>query len=284
MFDGKAYGESIVELVKGYCEREIAPLKAENAELKGRLAELESRPTPEPDSVFILQLIQEEIAKTPAPENGKDVDPEQVASLVAETVERAVAALPVPQDGKSVGIEDIAPLIAEEVGKAAPDMLAINEVIAEQVSKAVAAIPVPKDGEDGKDAAGIVEVLKDSGELVLTLADGRLVRTGIRDGENGGPGRDGFSLEDFDVQKEDDGRTLVLSFDAGDTRHEYTITMPHLAYCGVYKQGQDYLVGDVVTWGGCAWHCDAPTKEKPDAGPWTMMVKKGRDGKDAKHG
>lgn len=218
MFDGKAYGEGIVELVKGYVEREIAPLKAENETLRARVKELEDRPAPE-----VLKG-----------------DP-----------------------GDSVDVE------------------AVNQMIEAAVSKAVAEIPVPK---DGKDAAGIVEALKDNGELVLTLHDGRLIRTGIRDGEKGEPGKDGFSLQDFDVQKEDDGRTLVLSFDAGDIKHEYAITMPHMAYCGVFKQDQDYMVGDVVTWGGSAWHCNEPTKEKPDTGPWTLMVKKGRDGKDAKHG
>jgi hypothetical protein len=47
MFDGKAYGEGIVELVRGYVEREVAPLKAENESLKERLKVLEDRPEPE---------------------------------------------------------------------------------------------------------------------------------------------------------------------------------------------------------------------------------------------
>lgn len=266
---------------------EIAPVirefvASETGPLIKRIAELEARPAPEVDSVFILQLVQDEIAKIPPAENGKDADPEQVASLVAETVERAVAALPVPQDGKSVAVEDVSPLIAEEVAKVAPDMAAINEAIVEQVSKAVAEIPVPKDGEPGKDAAGVVEALKDSGELVLTLADGRLVRTGIRDGENGKPGRDGFALEDFDVERGDDGRTYILKFERDDVRHEYELTFPVPVYCGIYKADDEYAPGDLVTWGGSMWHCDEPTKEKPGAGPWTLAAKKGRDGRDAK--
>lgn len=47
MFDGKAYGEEIVGLVRGYVEREVAPLKAENEELKARIKALEDRPMPE---------------------------------------------------------------------------------------------------------------------------------------------------------------------------------------------------------------------------------------------
>jgi hypothetical protein len=277
MFDGKAYGDGIVELVKGYVEREVAPLKAENVELKGRIAELESLSIP--DSAFILQLVHEEISKLPVPENGKDADLVQVAALVAEEVGRAVAGIPVPQDGKSVSIEDVAPLVFEEVAKIAPDMRAINEMLVSEVAKAVSAIPVPK---DGKDAAGIVEALKDNGELVLTLQDGRLIRTGIRDGENGQPGRDGFNLDDFDVDPLGDGRTIVLSFTKNDVREEYEVKFPVPIYQGVFKEGEAYGPGDMVTWGGSLWHCDDHTKDKPDAGPWRLCVKKGRDGKDAK--
>lgn len=215
MFDGKAYGEGIVEIVKGYVEREIAPLKAENETLKTRIAELEARPAAEKG------------------DPGKDADLE-----------------------------------------------AIGELVATEVTKAVAAIPKAR---DGKDAAGIVEALKNDGELVLTLEDGRLVRTGIRDGEPGKPGRDGFDLESFDIKRGDDQRTLIFCFEGKECGYEYEMTLQHPIYCGVYKDDQDYMVGDVVTWGGNAWHCDQETKgQKPDVGPWTMMVKKGRDGKDAK--
>jgi hypothetical protein len=177
MFDGKAYGEGIVELVKGYVEREIVPLKAENAELKARIAQLEARP---------------------------------------ET--------------------------------------------------------------------RVIEALKDAGELVLTLSDGRLIRTGIRDGEKGSDGLNGFNLEDFDVAKGADGRTFVLSFDRGDTRHEYELTFPCPVYCGIFKEGEQYVPGDLATWGGELWHCDKETKAKPGTEDWTLAVKKGRNGKDAKNG
>jgi integrin beta 3 len=47
MLDGEAFGTEIVDLVRGYVEREIAPLKAENESLRERLAALEARPAPE---------------------------------------------------------------------------------------------------------------------------------------------------------------------------------------------------------------------------------------------
>jgi hypothetical protein len=56
---------------------------------------------------------------------------------------------------------------------------------------------------------------------------------------------------------------------------------PGLTYCGVYVDGRTYEKGDLVTWAGSAWHCNATTTSKPGDGAavWTLMVKRGRDGK-----
>ena len=205
MLDGEAFGTEIVDLVRGYVEREIAPLKAENESLKERLAALEARP---------------------APEKGEKGDPGENGS-----------------DGKD-GADGA-------------------------------------NGANGKDAAGIVEALKDDGELVLTLADGRLIRTGIRDGEKGQDGRDGFSLDHFDIQPTDE-RTIEMIFEQGDRREIYELVFPVPVYRDVYKEGEEYQRGDMVTWAGSLWHCDKPTKNKPGTEDWTLAVKKGRDGKDAR--
>lgn len=47
MLDGEKFGEEIVGLVRGYVDREVGTLKAENEALKERLAVLEARPLPE---------------------------------------------------------------------------------------------------------------------------------------------------------------------------------------------------------------------------------------------
>jgi hypothetical protein len=56
---------------------------------------------------------------------------------------------------------------------------------------------------------------------------------------------------------------------------------PGLRYCGVYADGRGYALGDIVTWAGSMWHCHDATTTKPgDGSPaWTLMVKRGRDGK-----
>lgn len=208
MFDGQQLGEDVVSLVRSFMERELAPLKEENAELKERIAALESRP---------------------APEKGEKGDPGERGG-----------------DGTN-GADG-------------------------------------KDGRDGKDAANIVEALKDSGELVLTLQDGRLIRTGIRDGERGTDGKDGFGFDDMEVQVAADDRTIELGFRKGDELKVFALKWPALIDRGVYKAGETYQGGDCVTWGGSLWIAQKETDSKPDApeSGWRLAVKRGRDGKDAK--
>lgn len=273
MLDVDALSTMIADIVSEEVGKAVKPLQ-------DKIAELEVRPAGVPmddvkgvveimisDAIvtkFVSQdtvekLIEAEIAKLPAPEV-VDLEPLSVRVEALEAVEMPDVLKGDPgEDGSSITPEDVAPMIAEEV------------------AKAVAALPAPK---DGKDAANIVEALKHEGELVLTLEDGRLIRTGIRDGKDGAPGQNGFSLDDFDMEKGEDGRTFVLKFERGEVRHEYELTFPFPVYRSVFKDGTTYVPGDIVTWGGNAWHCDKETTGKPDCGDWTLMVKKGRDGRD----
>jgi hypothetical protein len=56
-----------------------------------------------------------------------------------------------------------------------------------------------------------------------------------------------------------------------------------LTYCGVHVAGKTYDAGTIVTAGGSAFHCERETTATPGSShDWTLMVKRGRDGKDAK--
>ena len=56
-----------------------------------------------------------------------------------------------------------------------------------------------------------------------------------------------------------------------------------VAYRGVWQASQDYRRGDLVTLNGSIWHANVETRAKPGAGSdWTLAVKAGRDGKDAR--
>ena len=50
----------------------------------------------------------------------------------------------------------------------------------------------------------------------------------------------------------------------------------------VHRSGQSYEAGDVVTHSGSYWVARAGTSATPGASPdWRLVVKRGRDGKDA---
>jgi hypothetical protein len=208
---------------------------------------------------------------------------EDVVSIVRSFMEREIAPMKAANESLKARIAALEARPEPEKGEDGKsiDPASVEAMVEGAVAKAVAELPTPQNGNDGKDAAGIVEALKDNGELVLTLSDGRLVRTGIRDGEKGLDGRDGFSLDDFDCEPVDE-RTMRLKFTRGEETHSYELVFPVPVYRDVYKEDTEYERGDMVTWGGAVWHCDAPTKDKPGTENWTLAVKKGRDGKDAK--
>lgn len=56
----------------------------------------------------------------------------------------------------------------------------------------------------------------------------------------------------------------------------------HLEYKGVFKSGQTYQRGDFTTYGGNLWHCNTQTADAPPGEAWTLAVRRGQDGKDAR--
>lgn len=219
---------------------------------------------------IVSDMIADAVGAIPpveVPTIDEDVLAERVKALVLPTIEEAVQAIPTPQDGKSVDMEEVRALL--------------SDMTAETVAKAVEALPTP---EDGKPGVGYVKLFIDrAGVLHATRSDGVVEEVGKVTGEDGKPGTNGFQLEDFDVEATEDPRTMVLTFAQGEVKYRYEIDLPIPLYRSVWKEGETYVRGDMCTWAGSLWHCDVGgTKSKPDAGDWTLCVKRGRDGKDAK--
>lgn len=244
-----------------HVDEQTSALRVEIAELR---ALVDAIPEPQPVEIPDVQrLVDEAVAALPPAQDGqpgKDAEPVDYERVIAAVVSQ----IPAPQDGKGVTVEDVAPLIAEAV------------------QRAVDALPAAKDGVG---LAGAI--INRDHHLIVTMTDGSTHDLGEvvgRDGEKGDPGkdgRDGFSLEDFDSEIRDGGRTLILSFTAGDVRHTVEHQLDVVLDRGVYKAGETYQPGDGATWGGSWWIAQAQTKAKPgENNEWRLAAKKGQNGKD----
>jgi hypothetical protein len=134
-------------------------------------------------------------------------------------------------------------------------------------------------GRDGRD--GLTGPIGTQGERGETGPQGE---RGFQ-GERGERGADG-QIVDIDIQQsEADPRliTIRMILTEGVIR-ERQIRIPMVMYRQIFNPEQEYAAGDVVTYGGSAWHCQVETtKNKPGNGTqdWRLMVKEGRAGKDS---
>jgi hypothetical protein len=121
----------------------------------------------------------------------------------------------------------------------------VRPLVDEAVRVAVAAIPAPKDGKDGEPG---------------------------KDGKDGEPGRDGadgmVSREEVEELVEQRVREVQVRSLADYDR-------------GVFKRGESYSRGDLVTWDGSMFMAVNDTQAVPESDKsWRKLVKRGRDGRD----
>jgi hypothetical protein len=128
-----------------------------------------------------------------------------------------------------------------------------------------------RDGAAGKDGApGAVGVPGPPGERGSDGLPGVAGRDG-RDGLPGLPGEKG--LPGLDGKDGAPGRDGLNGKDG----------IAGLSFEGSYQEAKQYEVGQVVFYAGASWHCNEPTSTKPgDSKAWSMLVKRGRDGKDGR--
>lgn len=148
------------------------------------------------------------------------------------------------------------------------------------------------DGRDGKDGIGLAGTVIDrDGNLVVTLSDGRVQMLGRvvgRDGIDGKNGQNGINSVKFKFKFENGGRFLLVDQvdpATGETVEQHRLKTEMPVHQGVFRQENEYDSGDMVTFGGSIYlsKVDAP-QAKPGGGPesgWQLVVKAGRDGRDA---
>lgn len=160
------------------------------------------------------------------------------------------------------------------------------------------------DGINGKDGAPGADGLsgKDGRDGIdgKSGADGRDGQPGApgtpgrdgKDGEKGADGKDGrhiIKIEKIDTP-ENYGQRIFYSDESSEEfkweKPRATIDLLAEAYKKVWRDGQEYGRGSLVTFGGSMFLATRDTiNEKPETSDaWVLCIKRGRDGKDGKNG
>lgn len=258
----------------------------------------------------IVLAVKSAVSEIPKPKDGdpgKDAIPVDVEVIKAQLVEycdglaadgqislekmlaRAVESLPKPKDGEPgkdatpVDVEAIKAVFAEQYNEITARA---DKAIPAMVAQAVAAIPKPKDGDVGKSVtiddvmplykAWFAEWALGAERSFYEKAD-RAIAAMPKPKD----GRDGVGVKDIELVR---GRVLRFTLPDGGVK-EMVTALP--LYRGVFKEGTEYELNDLVTYGGHMWiglKADG-LKSKPDAqdnDSWRLCVKKGSDGRDAR--
>lgn len=155
-FDGKAFGAEIVGVVKGYLEKELAPLSARIDDLQKRIDALPAAVDVSSD----LAALKSAVEAIVIPELPHLPELPDIATMVDKAVSTAMEALPVPNSGKDgVGL---AGTFIDREGHLAIT-LSSGEV------KNLGPV-VGKDGDPGKDGFGFEDLdVAYDGEKTITL-------------------------------------------------------------------------------------------------------------------
>ncbi|EMZ5725013.1 TPA: hypothetical protein ACRNL1_000873 [Pseudomonas aeruginosa] len=261
-----------------------AIVREATAPLIERIDWLEKALTERPDLEAIAKQVAALIPIPKDGEPGQDADMEALKAHLGELVK----AIPAPADGLSVVIDDVVSLIRDEVAKAFSDLPpptpgkdADMEALRAHLGDLVKGIQLPTVPTIDEVAATFERRFSD-----LTLSWERQARETFDKAADRMPipkdGRDALPLESFDLALGDDGRTVTVKMQAGDTVIEKSVKVPAIIDRGVFSAEKSYEQGDGTTYGGCYWIAqkDAPEGFPGGSTDWRLAVKKGRDGKD----
>lgn len=260
MIDPVEFGKAMGALVK----EATAPLLLRIDQLEKKLGAISIPTAAEAAALVDVEaLAKSAAALVPKAENGTSVTAEDVQPLVDELVSKAVAALPAAEKGKDA------------------DMEVLKSHVGELVKGIQPAAPLPAPSVE--EIAGTFERRFSD----LTLSWERQARDTFEKAADRMPkpkdGRDALNLEDFDITLADDGRTVTVKMQAGETVIEKSVKIAAVLDNGIFKHDGTYEKGDGVSYGGSFWiaKCDAP-KGVPGSGEtdWRCAVKSGRPGRD----
>jgi hypothetical protein len=260
MIDPVEFGKAMGAIVK----EATAPLLLRIGQLEKQLEAISIPTAAEAAALVDVEaLAKSAAALVPKANDGTSVTADDVRPLVDELVSKAVAALPAAENGKDA------------------DMDVLKSHVAELVKGIQPAAPLPAPSVD-EVATTFERRFSD-----LTLSWERQARDIFDKAADRMPkpkdGRDALSLDDFDMVLGEDGRTVTVKMQAGETVIEKSVKIAAVIDRDIFKSGAPYEKGDGVSYGGSFWiaKCDNP-QGVPGSGvtDWRCAVKKGRDGKD----
>jgi hypothetical protein len=219
----------------------------------------------------------------------EQLDPQKIKTLqafIVAEVARSIADLPKPtnglpgapgKDGESVHHDTVALMVRDAV------------------SRAVESIPRAQNGEPGRDALQLdiipsIDPAKSYPRGTYAKHQGGLWRS-LRFTTAGNMG-DWESIidgpETLQVIQSENLRTFQFQFiraDGSNSRSQ-EFSVPVMIYRDIWKDGEPYMSGDVVTWAGNLWLCRAEsTQVKPErTNDWQLIVRRGGDGRPGKDG
>lgn len=263
MFDGKAWGEEVVAVVKAYVESQTAPLLARIAILEALILDQpEPVPPPSLDEGRVSEIVREELSHLPAaPEPPPSITVDEIKTLIVEHTPKAIKGDP-GDPGKP----------GEKGDPGSPG----------------------ERGQDGLNGISLAGAIIDrEGVLHLTCSNGASISLGCVVGKNGDPGTpgkdgkdgmDGLGFDDLSVTY-DGERSFTFTFQKGDAIKAFTFEVPVMIYRDVFQPAKEYRRGDTVTWAGSLWHCNEITTDMPETSKaWTLAAKRGREGKAGLNG
>jgi hypothetical protein len=187
---------------------------------------------------------------------------------------------------KTLG-DSIVAIVKEYVGA----QLTILSTRLDEMATKFAEAPKPKDGEPGKDGTDGRDAL--NLHVMRGIDEARKYRKGEYASHNGGlwmsvkstDGMEGWDcivdgVADVLIEQQDDRTFAVKVFKSGGDVVLKSFSLPVMIYKDLFRDGNIYKAGDVVTWAGHMWICKKETDAKPVEGEaWRIAVKRGQDAK-----
>ena len=290
----------------------LAPRMAEMAERAAEAAvEKIERPkdgksvTVEDVAPLIGAEVERAVAEIPRPRDGVSPEAGQIADLLAPQLAEAAEKAALAAVAK-IELPDVAPVVSAEVERAiksipapkdgvdgksvAPE--AVQEMVSAAVAQAVAALPAAKNGTDGRDAT-LIEPMPSIDET-RSYAKGTWAkhRGGLWVARQVTQGMVGWDcvvdgVAGVQLTQGEDLRSMSLAVECSSgVSVSKAWAMPVVIYRGIWKEGDEYAVGDSATRGGSTWILMAEQRGTPgeEGSGWQLAAKCGRNGRDGLKG